>query len=574
MQPSGLPVSAFVVPSPGMSSSPASGTPSGDLASHPSPENPVIIEAGGRAGNLARSAGLVSLAVMTSRILGLVRDQVLLIYFGAGDRMDAFNVAFRLPNLVRDLFAEGAMSAAFVPTFTRELQQKGKAAAWELGNLVISGLIVATGIIAILGMLGAGPLTHWIAGEYAKTPGKIELTTTLTRIMFPFLTLVAVAVAFMGMLNALRYFFIPALAPAMFNLGAIVSVFAIVPVVTRVGWDPMVGLALGTLLGGIGQMVIQWPSLHRAGFRFRFRLVPKDSRLREILLLMAPGTVGLAAVQINQLVNVWLATGEGTGKVTYLQTAFRLMYLPIGLFGVSIATAALPTIARHAAADDRTSIRDSVSQALRMMLMLNVPATFGLIALAVPIIQLLVEYGEVLPHDTAGIARALIFYAPGLVGYSAVKIASPTFYALKDSRTPVMVSLLAIAVNVILNLTLVGVLGYAGLALGTGLAALVNAGLLFWFLRKHLGGLDGRRVSVAVVKILIASVVMGLAAWGAEGALSQFYPGGSAFHRLVRVLLSVGVGLATLALMAKLLRLQEFELALARVLRRHEQLGK
>jgi putative peptidoglycan lipid II flippase len=517
---------------------------------------------------LARSAGLVSIAVMTSRVLGLIRDQVLLIAFGMGDRMDAFNVAFRLPNLVRDLFAEGAMSAAFVPTFTRELHHKGKKEAWELGNLVISGLIVATGIISLLGILFAEPLTRWIAGGYAKVPGKIELTITLTRVMFPFLTLVAVAVAFMGMLNSLKRFFIPAMAPAMFNVGAIISVFAFVPFMHQLGWDPMVGLAVGTLLGGVLQVALQWPTLRSEGFRFRFTLNFKDSRLREILLLMAPGTIGLAAVQINQLVNVALATGEQTGAVTYLSTAFRLIYLPIGLFGVSIATAALPTISRHAAANDTRAVRESVSQALRMMLMLNVPATFGLVVLAQPILELLVEYGKVTPEGTAGVARALIFYAPGLVGYSAVKIGSPTFYALKDSRTPVAISISAIAVNVVLNLTLVRVLGYAGLALGTGLAALINAGLLFWFLRKRLGGLDGRRVSVSLVKILIASVVMSIAAWGTEYGLSQVWAGDDVFHRFVRVMLAIGAGLATLAISAKLLRLDEFERALGRVLGR------
>jgi putative peptidoglycan lipid II flippase len=542
-------------------------------AAQPRPETAVAADPAAAAGRtqgaaLAKSAGLVSIAVMTSRLLGLVRDQVLLIAFGMGDKMDAFNVAFRLPNLVRDLFAEGAMSAAFVPTFTRELQNKGKPAAWELGNLVISGLIVATGIISLLGILFADPLTRWIAGGYAKVPGKLELTITLTRVMFPFLMLVAVAVAFMGMLNSLRRFFIPAMAPAMFNVGAIISVFTFVRFVPQLGWDPMVGLAMGTLLGGVLQMALQWPVLRREGFRFRFTLNFSDSRLREILMLMAPGTIGLAAVQVNQLVNVMLATGEQTGAVTYLSTAFRLIYLPIGLFGVSIATAALPTISSHAAADNSRGVRESVSQALRMMLMLNVPATFGLVVLAQPILELLVEYGKVTPEGTAGVARALIFYAPGLVGYSSVKIASPTFYALKDSRTPVTISVIAIAVNVALNLALVRVLGYAGLALGTGLASLVNAGLLFWFLRKRLGGLDGRRVSVSLVKILIASVVMSIAAWSMEYGLSQAWPGEDVFHRFVRVMLAIGTGVATLAISAKLLRLEEFERALGRVLGR------
>jgi putative peptidoglycan lipid II flippase len=547
---------------------------SSPTASDPTPVEPPLSPdstpppPGSGTATLARSAGLVSIAVMTSRILGLVRDQVLLIFFGAADQMDAFNVAFRLPNLVRDLFAEGAMSAAFVPTFTRELQQKGKAAAWELGNLVISCLIVVTGVIVVVGMFFADPLTRWIASEYARKPGKIELTTELTRIMFPFLTFIAIAVACMGMLNALRRFFVPALAPAMFNVAAIASVFLIVPFMPWFGWDPMVGLAIGTLIGGLGQVMLQWPQLHREGYRFRFQLAPSDPRLREILLLMAPSTMGLAAVQVNQLVNVWLATGAGDGAVTYLNTAFRLIYLPIGLFGVSIATAALPTISRHAAANDDRAVRESLSQAMRMMLMLNVPATFGLVALALPILQLLVEYGKMVPAATAGVAFSVICYAPGLVGYSAVKIASPTFYALKDSRTPVLISFIAIAANIGFNLALVGPLGYGGLALGTGIASLVNAGLLLYYLRKRLGGIDGRRIMVSFVKILIASIVMAAIVWGAERTLALTWPGMAIVQRAVRVAVPVGVGLAVLALMAKLLRLAEFERALARVLRR------
>jgi putative peptidoglycan lipid II flippase len=521
-----------------------------------------------RSETLARSAALVSAATMTSRILGLVRDQVLTIKFGTGDQLDAFNVAFRFPGLVRDLFAEGAMSAAFVPTFTRELKRDGKRAGWELGNLVISGLLVATGLISLLAIIFAAPLTHWIAGDYAKVPGKLELTTQLTQVMFPFLTLIAVAVAFMGMLNSLRWFFVPALAPAAFNVASILSVFLIVPFMKPLGLDPMMGLAIGTILGGAGQLLIQWPALRGEGFRFHFHFAPRDPRFREVIGLMAPGTIGLAAVQVNQLVNMWLATHEGTGAVSYLNIAFRLMFLPIGLFGVSIATAALPMIARHAANDDEKGVRDSVSSALRLMLMLNVPATFGLMVLAQPIIEMLVGYGKVAPTDVHGMALALICYAPGLVGYSAVKIASPTFYAMRDSRTPVMVSVLSVTTNIILNLTLVRFLSYRGLALGTSLAALVNAGLLFWILRGRLHGLDGRRVTVALVKILAASVVMAIVAWGLEHELSIWWAGHNALHRIVRVGIAVSGGLGTLLIMAKLLRLEEFERAFGRVLGR------
>jgi putative peptidoglycan lipid II flippase len=519
------------------------------------------------ASRLARSAGTVGLATMASRVLGLLRDVVFASLFGAGDQMDAFRVAFRIPNLVRDLFAEGAMSAAFIPTFTRHLQQHGKDGAWRLGNLVISMLLVVTGVVALVGILTAGPLTRLFASSYAAVPGKIELTISLTRVMFPFLMMVAAAVAFMGMLNSLRHFFVPALSPAMFNVGAIFAAFAFVPAMAPIGWPPTLGLALGTLLGGMLQAAVQWPALHREGFRFRFELAPRDPGMREVLRLMIPGTVGLAAVQINIFVNTVLATGEGTGAVSWLDYAFRLMYLPIGLFGVSVATASLPTVSSFAARGDMDGVRSTVSSGLRLMLMLNVPATVGLIALASPIVGLIYERGRFEPSDTAATAAALMFYAPGLVGYSAVKIASPTFYALRDSRTPVVVSMLSVAANVALNVTLVRVFGYRGLALGTAMSALLNAGTLLVLLRGRIGGIDGRRVAIALAKISVASAVMAAAAIGAEEAARASWPGTDLLPRVLQVAAGIGAGIITLMTAAKALRIREFDQALTSVLR-------
>jgi len=335
----------------------------GDAPASPSAEGQPAAPA--PSSRLARSAGLIGLATMMSRVLGLARDVVYAWLFGAGNQMDAFNVAFRIPNLVRDLFAEGAMSAAFVPTFTRHLATQGRDDAWRLGRNVISALVVATLVVSALGIVLAEPLTMLLAGGYASVAGKLELTVLLTRIMFPFLVLVAVAVACMGMLNALGHFFVPALSPALFNVGAIIGAIAFVPVMPLVGLPPAAGLAFGTLLGGLGQAAIQWPSLRREGFRFRFGVRLDDPGLREVLILMGPGTVGLAAVQINQFVNTLLATGQGTGAVSWLNYAFRLMYLPIGLFGVSIATAAVPTMSAQAAREDLAGMRATISSGLR-----------------------------------------------------------------------------------------------------------------------------------------------------------------------------------------------------------------
>ena len=232
----------------------------------------------------------------------------------------------------------------------------------------------------------------------------------------PFLTTVAVAVAVMGMLNALHRFFLPALSPAMFNVVTILGAFLLVPLMEPIGLPPIAGIAIATVLGGVGQIAIQWPAFKKEGFRYQPILNFRDPGVLEILRLMGPATLGLAAVQINVLVNTSLATTEPQGAVTWLQVAFRLMYLPIGLFGVSVATAALPDLSKHAAADDRDAMRRTISTGLRMMLMLNVPATIGLVVLAQPIVELLLEYDRFTAHDTASTAAALMFYAPGLRG--------------------------------------------------------------------------------------------------------------------------------------------------------------
>jgi putative peptidoglycan lipid II flippase len=518
---------------------------------------------------LAKSAGLIGIATMASRLLGLVRDTVVAAIFGAGMQMDAFNVAFRIPNLLRDLFAEGAMTAAFVPTFTRTLGASGREAAWRVGNLVMNALLVVTTTFVVAGIVFAPQLTLAMTSEtFTDRPGALALTSQLTRIMLPFLTTLAIAAAMMGMLNSMRRFFVPSLSPAMFNVASIFSAIALVPLMPRFGLDPIAAIAIGTLLGGLGQILLQWPALRKEGFRYQPIVSFKDPAVREILRLMGPATLGLAAVQVNVFVNTHLATGQEVGAVSWLQYAFRLMYLPIGIFGVSIATAALPDISRHANAGDTGAIRTDVSRGLRMMLMLNVPATVGLVVLAEPIIALIFERRAFEPGDTVATAAALMFYAPGLIGYSAVKIASPTFYALRDSRTPVIVSVLSIGVNLAINLILVRVLGYRGLALGTALAALFNAVVLLWLLRGRLQGVEGGRIAVALAKITAASLAMGVAAYVTAAWLTVLTPLGGEAAKFIRVFGAIGVALAVLALAARLLRIDEFTEASSRVLQR------
>jgi len=516
---------------------------------------------------LARSAGVMTIATLLSRVLGLGRDMALTAVFGAGREMDAFNVATRIPNLVRDLFAEGAMSAAFVPTFTRHLKEKGEASAWRLGSNVINALALVTGLLVVLGMVFAWQLADFYTDDQ-QFSDNLPLTVSLTRWTLPFLTMVAIAVAQAGILNSLRKFFIPAVSPAMYNVAIIASALALVPFAPALGIEPITAVAIGSLAGGMLQIVAQWPALRAAGYRYQPILDFRDPGLRQVLLLMGPGAVGVAAAQINLLVNTWLATSQPEGSVTVLNYAFRLMYLPIGLFGVSVATAAVPDLARQAVTEGFADMRRTISSSLRMMLVLSVPSMVGLAVLGYPITQLLFERRAWTPEATAATAWALLMYAPGLVGYSIVKIGSPSFYALKDARTPVMVSMITVGTNVALNLWLVRVMGFGGLALGTALASLVNAGLLLILLSRRIGGIDSRRVLVTFVKISIASAAMGAAVWFAHRWLSEVVGTANDITRAIALGGAIAAGLVVLAAAAKLLRLWEFEEAMKAIIGR------
>ena len=505
---------------------------------------------------------------MTSRILGVVREQVLAALFGAGNAMDAYNVAYRIPNLVRDLFAEGAMSSAFVPTFTRHLTQAGKPSAWRLANNVINGLIVITGILVVIGMVFAEPLVELFAGAYRAVPGKLELTVFLTRLMLPFLTFVAIAAACMGMLNSLHRFFIPALSPAMYNVATIACAVLLVPLMPALGFPPIAGIAVGSLIGGAAQLALQWPVLRREGYAYKPKLDWHDENLRRVLILMGPGTLGLAATQVNVFVNTVLATGQGTGAVSWLNYAFRLMYLPIGLFGISIATATLPAVSRYAAQDDDPGVRKTVADGLSLMLMLNVPATVGLMLLAEPIVRVIFERSAFTASDTLATAGALQLYALGLVGYSIVRISSPVFYALQQNRTPVLVSVATVAVNAILNLALVRVMGYRGLALGTSIAALFNAVVLIVLLRRSLGGIEGARIVGSLGKIAVASLVMGLVCIGVDATAMRWLPGQGVGPQVIRLTLTIAASLLSLAAAAHALHIREFRESVALVSRR------
>jgi putative peptidoglycan lipid II flippase len=472
--------------------------------------------------NVAHNAGIVSLAVMASRVLGLVRDQVFAIFFGAGFHFDAFLTAFRIPNLLRDLFAEGALSAAFVTTFSQVLATRGEKEAIRLSNRVATLMTLVITAISLIAWWYAPAIVQLLAPGFFDVPGKAELTVKLTRIMIPFLLFIALAAQAMGILNARGRFGIPALASAFFNIGSIVGGLLLGFLVgPAIGLSAIEGMAYGTLIGGFLQFAVQWPSLLRTGFSYRPMISLRDPGVRQIFSLMGPAIIGTAAVQVNVFVNTNFASsiidpGTGAvanGPVSWLSYAFRFMQFPIGVFGVAIATAALPPLSRSSAQTDYNEFRRTLAHSLALVFLLCVPSAVGLAVLGRPIVALIFQYGRFTAFDTVQTGDALAAYSIGLAGYAAVKVLSPAFYALGDARTPMLISLGSIAVNYVMNSLLVGPFGHVGLAFSTSTVALVNFILLALLIRRRIGGLEGSRLGMTLLRICVASIPMAAVAW-------------------------------------------------------------
>lgn len=464
-----------------------------------------------------RAAGVVAAAVMLSRVLGLARELIFAGLFGAGRGMDAFLTAFRAPNLLRDLFAEGALSTAFVTVFSQRIATEGEGSAWKLASKMATLTTVFMSLVSLLGVIFAKQFIGILAPGF---PGeKAALAVELTRIMYPFILMVSLAALVMGMLNAVNRFTVPALASSFFNIGSIAGGIAF-------GWwlDPgfgeraLVGLALGTLLGGLLQLGVQLPGLHRAGFRFVMDFEWSDPGVRQVLILMLPAVIAASAVQVNVMINSIFASYLGDGPVSWLSYAFRLMQLPLGVFGVAVATVTLPVVSRASALGDMERFRSTLAKAMRLAVFLTLPAAVGLIVLAQPIIALIYQRGKFLDADTLHTAEALQYYAIGLVGYSCIKVLSPAFYAVNRKWTPMMVSFLSIGLNLLLNWLFIFRLGmgHRGLALSTAVAATVNFTLLHLLMTRVSGPLETRDLVGTFVRSLVASLPIALVGWIAQ----------------------------------------------------------
>ncbi len=514
--------------------------------------------------SVVRSAGIVSVAVAMSRVTGLIREMVMARLFGAGFVYDAFLLGFRIPNLTRDLFAEGALSSAFVPIFTQTLAQKGRKEAAVLSNLVATALILIVGAVCMVGVIFSPALVDLLAEGFKRVPGKFELAVHMTRVMFPFLLLVALAAQAMGVLNACNRFAVPALASTFFNIGSVVFGlalgYALGPIL---GIEPITGMAIGVVLGGALQLLWQVPALAREGFTFRPAIDWNNPGLRRIITLMGPAILGNAAVQINVMVNTNFASRiPGNGPVSWLGYAFRFMQLPLGLFGVAIASATLPSISRSAGAGNFEEFRRTLSKSLGMVFLLTLPSSIGLIVLGQSMIGAIYQGGKFRSFDTEQTALALSCYAVGLAGYAALKVLNPAFYALHDARTPMLISLASIAVNYLTAVLLLRntSLSHAGLALSTSTVAVFGAVALFAILRNRIGGIYGKNLANSIWRITLASAVMGGAVWLSSHAI-QTWLGISRWERLVDLALSIPTGMLVFYGSCRVLRVSELDLA-------------
>lgn len=518
-----------------------------------------------------RAAGVIGLAVMCSRVLGLVREQVCAALFGGGGAMDAFTAAFRIPNLLRDLFAEGALSTAFVATFSKTAARSNDAAAWRLANKIATMAAVVLGAICVLGIVFSPQLVATLAPGF--NPAKAALTVTLTRIMFPFILLVSLAALVMGMLNAKNVFGMPAMASSFFNLGSIAG-----GVVLGYWLDPqfgplaLVGLAIGTLIGGGLQLGVQLPHLHRLGFRYRPDFNWRDPGVGAVLALMGPSVIAASTTQFNVLVNSIFASHLGDGPIFWLAIAFRLMQLPLGLFGVALATVTLPLLSRLAVAGNRPAFRDELARGMRLAFLMTIPCTIGLMMLAEPIVSVLYQHGRFDAHQTMEAAGALRFYAIGLAGYAALKVLINAFYALDQRRTPMYVSCFAVALNLLLNWIFTRQLGWGhrGLAFSTGCVATCNFLVLYALMHRHLQRLETRRMATLLFKVAVASAALALVCWSSQHWLLADWARQPFAARLGGLSLTIVIGIAVFLWCGALLRIEELR-ELKDALRRRKQ---
>ena len=503
-------------------------------------------------GKIAKTAGAMSTATFISRILGFAKDIILAKVFGATGAADVFFIAYRIPNLLRELFAEGSMSSAFIPVLTQYQTKHGRDEANRLVRSAFIFILIFAGITCVLGIVFAPAIVSIIAPGFLNDPEKFSDTVLLTKIMFPFLLFVSLAALVMGALNTRGVFFIPALAPAALNIVIITSIITL----SMHFANPIVAVAIGVTAGGLAQFLFQLPSFFKKGYTLKakskgvrsqesgVRSQNKEQRtkdreqrateaegddteyitaktkagiwhpaLKRIGLLIIPATLGMAVVQVNVLVSTALASFLPEGSITYLYYSMRLIQFPIGMFGVAMGMAVLPALSEHSVKGEMNKLKEDFSFALRLLFFLTVPALAGLIALRVPIVSTLFQRGAFDYTATIGTSDALMFYSLGIWAIVGVKIVTVTFYSMQDTKTPVKIAAAAMLVNILLSLLLMGPMKHNGLALAVAISSCFNFVLLFYFLRKKIGAIGTKKIATSFVKTFLASAVMGASGW-------------------------------------------------------------
>jgi putative peptidoglycan lipid II flippase len=518
--------------------------------------------------SVVRAAGLIGIATFSSRILGFIRDMVLARLFGATPAADAFFVAYRVPNLLRELFAEGSMSSAFIPVFTEYRTLKTKRDAWELASATFTTLLTIVTAVTVLGIAAAPGIVWLLAPGFHDAPDKLVLTTLLTRIMLPYLLFISLAALAMGILNSLRAFAAPAFSPVFFNIFIIGCALFLSPLMPH----PIIGVAVGVVAGGAAQFAMQLPGLKMRGMLFGVLFQPTHPGVKRIGRLMVPSLLGLSVTQINITVSTILASFFSGGP-TYLFYGMRLIQFPLGIFGVALATAILPTLSAQAARGALDELRITLGFGLRMISFIILPAMLGLILLRQPIVHLFFEHGSFTREDTVATATAVLCYAVGLWAFAGVRIIVSAYYSLQDTKTPAITAACAVAANIVFSLVLMRSLEAAGLALATALASMMNVTILVALLNRRVGRVDWAAVGRSIVRVLTACAPVAVACWVVAGA-EVWAREGEWIAKSVMLFVGIGLSVAGYLAMHALLRSEELDVFLGMVKRKFRHSAK
>ena len=505
--------------------------------------------------NLSRAAGVVGFFTFLSRILGLARDMVIAGLFGSGMVADAFIVAFRIPNLLRRLFAEGSLTVAFIPVFTKYLTIKSKEEAFELARIVLTILAISLAVVTLLGILFSPWIVRLQAPGFGGEGVKYDLTVLLTRITFPYIFLISIVAFFTGVLNSLRHFAAPAAAPIFLNVGIIGAAFLISPHCS----EPIVGVATGVLIGGALQVGLQVPWVLKEGLKLFPCWKLDHPGVKKIGILMLTSIFGTAVYQLNQFMGTLLATLLSEGSVSWLYYADRLVQFPLGIFAIAISTAALPSLSTQAVKNNIKQFGETLSYALRLAFFITLPSTVGLIILGRPIIQLLFERGAFDAYSTQMTNYALLYYALGLWAFSGTRVIISAFYAIQDMKTPVMVAGIAFAANLAFSLVLMRPLKHGGLAFALSLASVIQFFLLIFFLKREINIGEMLPVLVSALKSVLAATVMGLGVYYFHSIWLTADPVTGLWRMSLDLAGLVGIGIFLYFGIAKIMHCRELE---------------